>query len=301
MSILIILLIIFIVVIFLSFRVVNPNEILSVETLWKFTWIRRSGLTIIIPIFQTTKLQDLRRKNLTVEVDWITNDNVTVYIWLNVIYYVQDDRNDTENGILFKSIYSITDHRTMMSSTIDEQLRAMVSTFDHKSIFWKREEIWNVIEVNLREKLSWFWYTLDSIQVRSIKLETSVMTAMNKVVEAQKLKEAAENEWEARKIMQIKNAEADKESKILIWQGMAWQRMEIAKWFKESVDMIKSSDESLNWDKILQFLLDSSRIETLWNIWNSDKTKLIYLNESLEWKNSMTKSAKLLAWSELMR
>jgi hypothetical protein len=29
----------------------------------------------------------------------------------------------------------------MMASTIDEQLRAMISTFDHKEIFSKREEI----------------------------------------------------------------------------------------------------------------------------------------------------------------
>jgi regulator of protease activity HflC (stomatin/prohibitin superfamily) len=126
------------------------------------------------------------------------------------------------------------------------------------------------------------------------------MNAMNKVVESLKIKEAAINEWEAEKIKQIKAAEADKESKILIGQWMAGQRMEIAKWFKESVEMIKWADKELNWDKILKFLLDSSRIETLNTIWNSDKTKLIYLNEDLEWK-SMWKEAKLIAWSELMR
>jgi hypothetical protein len=99
--------------------------------------------------------------------------------------------------------------------------------------------------------------------------------------------------------MQVKRAEADKEAKILIGQWMAGQRMEIAKWFKESVDLIMSSDKTLTWDKILKFLLDSSRIETLWNIGNSEKTKLIYLNENLEWR-SMDKETKLVAWSELM-
>jgi regulator of protease activity HflC (stomatin/prohibitin superfamily) len=46
----------------------------------------------------------------------------------------------------------------------------------------------------LREKLSSFGFTLDSIQVRDVKLEASVMTAMNKVVESEKLKEAAMNQ-----------------------------------------------------------------------------------------------------------
>ncbi len=42
------------------------------------------------------------------------------------------------------------------------------------------------------------------------------MKAMNKIVETQKLKEAALNEAEAQKIMQVKEAEAEKESKILL-------------------------------------------------------------------------------------
>jgi uncharacterized membrane protein YqiK len=58
-----------------------------------------------------------------------------------------------------------------MSSTIDEQLRAMISTFSHKEIFSKREEIGHAIGENLRDKLAEFGYTLDSIQVRDIKLE----------------------------------------------------------------------------------------------------------------------------------
>ncbi len=289
-----------IILVFLSVKIVTPNTVKAVELLWSFNRILRPWLSFIIPFIEWTRRQDLFRKNLAIEVDWITSDNVTVYVWLNVIYYVQDDRNDTVNWTIYKSIYSINDPRTMMSSTIDEQLRAMVSTFDHKEIFSKREEIGQAIEANLREKLSQFGYTLDSIQVRNIKLEASVMTAMNKVVESLKMKEAAQNEWEAEKIMQVKRAEADKESKILIGQWMAGQRMEIAKWFKESVDLIMSSDKSLTWDKILKFLLDSSRIETLWNIWNSDKTKLVYLNEDLEWR-AMNKEAKLIAWSDLMR
>ena len=292
--------IIAVVLVLLSVKIVTPNTVKTVEFLWQFNRVLKPWLNFVIPFIEWTRHQDLFRKNLAIDVDWITSDNVTVYVGLNVVFYVEDDWNDTKNWSIYKSVYSINDPRTLMASTIDEQLRAMVSSFDHKEIFSKREEIGQNIEVNLREKLSQFGYTLDSIQVRNIKLEASVMTAMNKVVESLKLREAALNEWESEKIMQVKRAEADKMAKILIWQWMAGQRMEIAKWFKESVDMIKSSDESLTWDKILKFLLDSSRIETLWNIWNSDKTKLIYLNEDLEWR-AMDKEAKLFAWSEMMK
>jgi len=46
--------------------------------------------------------------------------------------------------------------------------------------------------------------------------------------------------------------------------------------------MIRAADDSLTAKDILQFLLDSSRIETLAQIGTKNNTKLIYLNESLE-------------------
>jgi regulator of protease activity HflC (stomatin/prohibitin superfamily) len=115
-----------------------------------------------------------------------------------------------------------------MRAAIDEQLRAMMVSFTHKNIFAKREEIGKAIEERLRMKLEEFGYTLDSIQVRDVKLDSTVMQAMNKVIETEKFKEAALNEAEAKKIMQVKEAEAEMESKILLGQGMAGQRLKIA-------------------------------------------------------------------------
>jgi hypothetical protein len=59
--------------------------------------------------------------------------------------------------------------------------------------------------------------------------------------------------------------------------------------------MIKQSDDSLNAEKVLAFLLDSSRIETLGNIGSKDNSKLIYLNEDLEGKSSKSREDKLIA------
>lgn len=279
-----------------SVRIVQPNNVRAVMFLWKFNRILRQGLNFIVPILESTKSQVLYKRNFPVDVDWVTQDNVTAYIWLNVIYYVDDENNDTKEGNIYKSIFAIDDPRTMMKATIDEQLRAMIVTFTHKNIFEKREEIGEAIELKLREKLSSFWFKLDSIQVRDVKLQSSVMEAMNKIIETEKFKEAAMNEAEAKKIMQVKQAEAEKESKILLWEWMAGQRMKIAEWFKESVDLIKKTDNSLNAEKVLNFLLDSSRIETLWTIWSQNNSKLVYLNENLEWKTS-----RLVAWSDIMK
>ena len=291
-----------IIVVALSIRIVSPKTIRTVEFLWKFNRILRPGFHFIIPFLEWTKSQVLYRRNFPVEVDGVTEDNVTAYIGLNVIYYVDDDGDSSEEWAIFRSVYAIDDARTMMRSTIDEQLRAMIVSFTHKEIFSKREELGNTIEERLRKKLQTFGYKLDSIQVRDVKLESSVMSAMNKVIETEKFKEAALNEAEAKKIMQVKEAEAEKESKILLWEGMAGQRTKIAEGFKEAVDMIKAADESLNAEKVLQFLLDSSRIETLGNIGSDGNSKVIYLNEDLEGKSMGTlwKTDKLIAGSGMM-
>lgn len=295
-------LVIDIILIALSIRIVWPNTVRTVEFLGKFNRVLTPGFHFIIPFLEWTKSQVLYRRNFPVDVDWVTKDNVTAYIGLNVIYYVEDDGDSSTKWSVYKSVYSIDDARTMMRSTIDEQLRAMIVSFTHKEIFSKREELGNTIEERLRAKLKTFGYKLDSIQVRDVKLEGSVMSAMNKVVETEKFKEAALNEAEAKKIMQVKEAEAEKESKILLWEGMAGQRAKIAGWFKEAVDMIKMADKSLNAEKVLQFLLDSSRIETLGNLGNTD-SKIIYLNEDLEWRTmgSLWKGEKLIAGSDLMK
>jgi len=281
----------------LSIRIVRPNRVETVEFLWKYNRILRQWFHAIIPIVEMTKQQYLFKRNFSVQVEWVTSDNVSASVDLNVVYYVEDDKDDTRNWNIYKSVYSIDDPRTLMKATIDEQLRWMIFHFTHKEIFGKREEIWLEIEEKLRAKLKQFGYKIDSIQVQNIQLDQAVMRAMNKEIETAKLKNAAYNEWESKKIMKVKDAEWDKEAQILLWQGMAGQRMEIAKWFKESIDMIKSADNSLTAQHILNFLLDSSRIETLSRIWEKPNSKLIYLNENLEGKSS---ESKLISWSDIM-
>ena len=288
------------IILALSIRIVRPNTVMTVERLWKYRGILRQGFHMIIPVIETTRTQYLFKRNFPVEVEGVTSDNVTAKVDLNVVYYVEDDHDDSPNWNIYKSVYEIDDPKKLIKATIDEQLRAMIFHFTHKEIFWKRQEIWEEIEASLREKLNQFGYKIDSIQVQNIDLDPAVMRAMNKEIETAKLKNAAYNEAEAKKIMKVKEAEADKEAQILLWQGMAWQRMEIAKWFKESIDMIKAADPNLTAHDILNFLLDSSRIETLSKIWETNNAKLIYLNESLEGISWKKMTEKLLAWSDII-
>lgn len=269
---------------FSGIRIVKQNTVLLVEFLGKFNRILYPGLNIIIPFLEWTRKQDLYKKNFKVHVDGLTGDNVSVEIGLNVVYFIKNNPED-----IFQSVYEIDNPALLIQATIDEQLRSMITDFTHKDIYIKREEIGKSIEVNLKDKLEQFGYTLDSIQVQDIKLESTVLEALNKIVETEKIKEAAFNEAEAVRIKMVKEAEADKEAKKLIGEGMAEQRKAIAQGFKESIASIQSSDKSLKGSDVLEFLLSSARIETLEKVGTEGNSKVIYLNENLEGKNRVEK------------
>jgi regulator of protease activity HflC (stomatin/prohibitin superfamily) len=184
----------------------------------------------------------------------------------------------------------------LVQATVDEQLRAKIFTFEHEDIFAKRQEIGDEIKEALIEKLGQYGMELDSVQVTDISLEPKVMEAMNQIVAEEKMKKALITSAEARKAESILDAEADKEVKQLIGAGMALQRMEIAKGFKESVEEMQVIDDSLSAKDILDFLIVSSRLETLEKVGDKN-AKVIYLNENLEGRSTSLTGAGVDAMS----
>lgn len=263
----------------LGVKIVSPRNALIVLRLWSTNRILREGINFTIPFIEWTKSQSLALMNLDVNVDGITEDNVKTTVWLNVIFKVKDDDQS-----IIDSIFKINDPIKTIRAMVEEQLRAKIFTFWHDQIFWKRNEIGDEVKETLAAKLHEFGMELDSVQVKDIQLDASVMEAMNNVVSAKKNKLAFITEAEGRKQSDILNAEADKEVKKLLGEGMALQREAIAKWFSQSIDEIKNTDDNnLSSREILDFLLASSRIETLEKIGNNN-SKVIYLNENLEGK-----------------
>jgi len=266
------------VLIVLWVKIISPRKASIVLRLGSTNRILREGINFTIPFIERTRSQTLALMNLDVAVDGITTDNVKTTVWLNVIFRVKDDDQS-----IVDSVFKINDPIKTIRAMVEEQLRAKIYTFKHDEIFGKRNEIGDEVKETLASKLHEFGMELDSVQVKDIQLDASVMEAMNNVVSATKNKQASITEAEGRKQSDILKAEADKEVKKLLGEGMALQRKAIAEWFSQSIDEIKKTDNKLQWSQILEFLLASSRIETLEKVGNSN-AKVIYLNENLEGK-----------------
>jgi len=259
-------------------RILWPKKVWVVLFLGKATRVITEWFNVVIPFLEYVAYQTLALTNLNIKVDGITKDNVNTSVNINVIYKVKDDNQSIKDS-LFKNQNIVQ----TIKSLIEEQLRAKIFEFEHEEIFWKRNEIGDEIRQALAVKLAEFGMELDSVQVIDIVLDSQVVQAMNQVVASQKAKMASITEAEWRKQAEILRAEWDKEVKRLIGEGMAEQRKAIANGFQESIEKIKSMDPTLTGAQILEFLLNSSRIETLEKI-GLDNAKVIYVNENLEWR-----------------
>jgi len=116
--------------IILGFRVVPPNQANVVVRLGNPVRIRRQGWHLIIPFIERTNRQSLYDKNLSVQVDGFTIDNVRTTVGINVVFRVKGDDKD-----ILASLYGIDNPVRLVQATVDEQLRAKIFTFEHEEIF----------------------------------------------------------------------------------------------------------------------------------------------------------------------
>ncbi|MBT4936420.1 hypothetical protein HON22_00735 [Candidatus Peregrinibacteria bacterium] len=274
------LLIIFLIIIgILGLRIVRTKEVGIVERLGKFTRIITPGLNWIIPIIdQVASKVQLRTQSLKMYVDSVSNDNVKVRMGIDVLFYVKEDEKS-----VYKSFYSLDNPLSAVQSIVDNALRAKINEFQHLDVLAKRNEFSEYLEEILSEKLVKWGYSLDSVQITDIELPDELISAMNSVKTTERQKEAALNEGEAKKILAVKEAEGDQESKRLQGLGLAQQREEVAKGLKRSVDEFKQAlGTKADPNEIMNIILMTNYFDTLKSIGEGPNSKVIMMDGTPE-------------------
>ena len=106
-------------------------------------------------------------------------------------------------------------------------------------LFESKDEIAQTIKTDLSGSMDDFGYSIVNSLITDIDPAPNVKEAMNQINATARLRVAAQNEAEADKIRQVKNAEADAEAKKLQGEGVAQQRAAIIEGFKSSIDDLK--------------------------------------------------------------
>ena len=202
-----------------------------VERFGKFHKVAGPGLNLKIPIFDRVAGRVTHRvRELEITVESKTKDDVFVDLLIAVQFFVRE-----ADEAVKLSYYKLTNPQQQISSYVFDTVRALVPEMPVDHVFSEKDKIAAAVKERLAEIMEQFGYTIMQSLVNDIQPDAEVKKAMNKVNASARLKEAAKNEAEAKKIRTIAAAEAEARAKELQGVGIARQRLAIARGLKESV------------------------------------------------------------------
>ncbi len=203
-----------------------------VERFGRFLRIAHPGLNLRIPIIDRVAGRITHRvREIEVTVESKTRDDVFVDLLIAVQFFVRE----TDDAVKAAQ-YKLTDPERQLSSYVFDTVRALVPEMPVDSVFSEKEKIAHAVKERLSDIMEQFGYTILQSLVNDIQPAPKVKEAMNAVNASARLKEAAKNEAEAKKIHVIAEAEAEARAKELQGVGISRQRLAIAKGLKESVE-----------------------------------------------------------------
>lgn len=250
-----------IVLVFLLYKAVvitQQKEAKIIERLGKFKSIRRAGFSLIIPFIERVAYnQDLRINELSVDIETITKDKVSVHIRVAVQYYIKDNPQSIEN-----SAYELSDFRNQIRSYVFDEIRAEVPRKELDEVFENKEDIEKAVKSGLSDAIEKYGFIIQNALVVDIDPDPNVKDAMNRINAATRDKIAALEEGEAAKIRKVKAAEAEAESKRLQGQGIADQRNAIIKGFEESISAF-GRNTNIDQKEIMNFVILTQYYDTM--------------------------------------
>jgi regulator of protease activity HflC (stomatin/prohibitin superfamily) len=262
------------VLILKSVIMVTEQTAYVIERFGKFTRIAHSGLGFIIPfVDRKAATMNLRVQQLDVTIETKTQDDVFVNLQVSVQYLVG-------RTMVKEAYYSMDNATNQISSYVFDDVRAEVPKLELDDVFAKKEDIAIAVQANISESMAEYGYKIIKALITDIDPDHKVKDAMNRINAAKRDREAAHEEGEAQKIIIVKQAEAEAEAKRLSGEGIAQQRLEIVRGFKESVQDFKKSLGEVTHEEIMQFVLMTQYFDTIRDIGANSKNSSILMPHS---------------------
>lgn len=266
-----------VIVLFLFFKtfiLVREKTAVPIERLGKYQRMANSGLSLMIPfIDKKAGIVNLKVQQLDVNVETKTLDNVFVNLRVSVQFRVIKEKAR-------ESFYALDNSQQQIASYVFDDVRAEVPKLELDDVFAKKEDIAIAVRQNLSDAMEEYGFNFVKTLITDIDPDAKVKESMNNINSAKRDKYAALEEAEGQKIRVIKAAEAEAESKRLSGEGIARQRLEIVRGFKESVEDFQKSLKDVSHEEVMQFVLLTQYFDTLNNVGSQSKNTSILIPHS---------------------
>jgi len=257
-----------------GFYTVDTAEAAVIQRFGKFVRIAAPGLNFKTPWFeQVAGRVNLRVQQFRVEVETKTLDNVFVKVMVSVQYQVIQTK-------VYAAYYKLQSPGDQITSYVFDSVRSNVPKMNLDDVFEKKDDVADAVKRELSSVMDDFGYAIIKALVTDVDPDPKVKSAMNDINAAQREQVASQARGEAEKILKVKQAEAEAESKALQGKGIANQRKAIIDGLRESVEAFKQSIEGASAKDVMALVLMTQYFDTLKEIGAQDKSNTIFMPNS---------------------
>lgn len=242
-----------------------------VEFCGKFDKVIVPGFHCLCWPFQTVVTRmDLQIQHFEITCDTKTKDNVFVQVIVAVQYKVIQEK-------VSSAFYKLTDARSQIKSYVFDVVRSSMPTLLVDDAFASKDNLAHAVRDRLKQVMVEFGYEIVAALVIDLKPDRGVKAAMNEINASSRLREAAAEKAEAEKILQVKAAEADAESKYLSGMGIARERKAIVDGLHKSVAEFSDQIPGTSAKDVMDLMLITQYFDTIRNLGKSQKNATLFL------------------------
>jgi regulator of protease activity HflC (stomatin/prohibitin superfamily) len=257
-----------------TFFTVEQRTTAIVQRLGKFVREAGPGLHVKVPfIDRVVGRINLRVQQLDVKIETKTEDNVFVQMVVSVQYFVLPEK-------VYDAFYKLDDARRQITSYVFDVVRAQVPKIKLDDVFEKKDDIADIVKSELAQVMEGFGYGILKALVTDIDPDAKVKQSMNEINAAQRMRVAATEKGEADRIIKVKSAEGDAQSKALQGKGIADQRQAIVAGLRDSVDEFQKSVPGTTAKDVMNLVLMTQYFDMLKEIGASSRTNAILIPHS---------------------
>lgn len=246
-----------------SLLVVKQKTAAIVELFGRFQSTKMPGLRLKAPWPFAMERRNadgtrvnLRLRELKEHVSVKTRDNAFVSFPVAVQYRVMESK-------IKEAFYELDDPEGQIVSFVLNVVRTEGAKLTLEELYTAKAHVELAVKAELEDRMSSYGFEIVNVLVDEPQPSHEVQNAFNRVIAAQREKEAAENEAEAQRIRLVGIAEAEKTSKRLQGEGIAAQRLAIAEGYHEAMDKLKVAMPETSEETILAMLMMTNHWDTI--------------------------------------
>jgi len=221
-------------------------------------------------IDEVVKKISLQVQQLDVKVETKTKDNVFVLIPISVQYQVIPEK-------VYEAFYKLSDPIKQIESFVYNVILGHVPKMTLDQTFEQQAQIAIDVKESLDESMREFGYSIAKSLITDIVPDEKVKSAMNDINAAAREREATVSRAETEKMLLVKKAEAEAESKKLQGEGIANQRTAIIEGLRESVERFSESVSGATAKDAMTMVLMTQYFDTLKEIAGGNRSNTVMM------------------------